>query len=159
METSFALLVICAGNSLVTVNSPHKGQWRGDLMFSFICAWINGWVNNHQAGDLRRHRAHYDDIVMGIIKVALLTGYTVFLTLKMLNCFNCLKDHQRCIHISYDISYFVSRRLNSHLSNTTCCLPFAVNTMPADALFIKIARTQIGIVLTKYRGIFRLWHQ
>ena len=28
------------------VNSPHKGQWRGALMFSLICAWINGWVNN-----------------------------------------------------------------------------------------------------------------
>ena len=26
------------------VNSPHKGQWRGALMFSLICAWINGWV-------------------------------------------------------------------------------------------------------------------
>ena len=24
------------------VNSPHKGQWRGALMFSLICAWING---------------------------------------------------------------------------------------------------------------------
>ena len=42
------------------VNSPHKGQWRGALMFSLICAWINGWVNNHEAGGLRRHRAHYD---------------------------------------------------------------------------------------------------
>ena len=46
------------------VNSPHKGQWRGALMFSLICAWINGWVNNGEAGDLRRHRAHYDVIVM-----------------------------------------------------------------------------------------------
>ena len=27
------------------VNSPHKGQWRGALMFCLICAWINGWVN------------------------------------------------------------------------------------------------------------------
>ena len=26
------------------VNSPHKGQWRGALMFSLICAGINGWV-------------------------------------------------------------------------------------------------------------------
>ena len=34
------------------VNSPHKGQWRGSLMFSLICAWINGWVNNREAGDL-----------------------------------------------------------------------------------------------------------
>ena len=46
------------------VNSPYKGQWRGALMFSLICARINGWVNNGEAGDLRRHRAHYDVIVM-----------------------------------------------------------------------------------------------
>ena len=46
------------------VNSLHKGQWRGALMFSLICAWIIGWVNNRKAGDLRRHRAHYDVTVM-----------------------------------------------------------------------------------------------
>ena len=46
------------------VNSPHKGQWRGALMFFLICVWINGWVNNREAGDLRRYRAHYDVIVM-----------------------------------------------------------------------------------------------
>ena len=32
------------------VNSPHKGQWRGALMFSLICTRINGWVNNHMIG-------------------------------------------------------------------------------------------------------------
>ena len=48
------------------VNSPHKGQWRGVLMFSLICAWTNDWVNNHEAGDLRRHRTHYDVTVMSI---------------------------------------------------------------------------------------------
>ena len=46
------------------VNSPQKGQWRGVLMFSLICAWINGWVNNREAGGLRRHRAHYYVIAM-----------------------------------------------------------------------------------------------
>ena len=48
------------------VNSPHKGQWRGALMFSLICAWIglNSWVKNREAGDLKRHRAHYGVIVM-----------------------------------------------------------------------------------------------
>ena len=46
------------------VNSPHKGQWRGALMISLICVWINGWVNSREAGDLRRYRAHYDVIVM-----------------------------------------------------------------------------------------------
>ena len=33
------------------VNSSHKGQWRGALMFSLICAWINCWVNNHTIWD------------------------------------------------------------------------------------------------------------
>ena len=46
------------------VNFSHKGQWRGALMFSLIYARINGWVNNREAGDLRRHRAHYDVNVM-----------------------------------------------------------------------------------------------
>ena len=45
------------------MNSPHKGQWRGALMFSSICVWINGWVNS-EAGDLGRHRGHNDVIVM-----------------------------------------------------------------------------------------------
>ena len=65
METFSALLAICAGNS------SHKGQWRGALMLSLICARINGWVNNGEAGDLRRNHAHYDVTVMflaGVIK-------------------------------------------------------------------------------------------
>ena len=33
-------------------------------MFNLISAWINGWVNNREACDLRRHRAHYDVIVI-----------------------------------------------------------------------------------------------
>ena len=54
------------------VNSPHKGQWLGTLMISLICAWINGWVNNHGAGDLRRHCASYDVTVMGSSSSALI---------------------------------------------------------------------------------------
>ena len=46
------------------VNSPHRGQWRRALMSSVICAWISDWVNNREAGYLRRHRAHYDVTVM-----------------------------------------------------------------------------------------------
>ena len=68
METFSALLALCAGNSPVPVNSPHKGQWRGALMFSLICAWINDWVNNRQAGDLRRHCGDCDVNVMTSVK-------------------------------------------------------------------------------------------
>ena len=61
------------------VNSPHTGQWRGPLIFfSFIYAWINGWVNNRNAGDLRRHRAHYDVNVM------------------VFNCAHCICGNRAC---------------------------------------------------------------
>ena len=71
METFSALLALCAGNSPVPVNSQHKGQWRGALMFSLICAWINEWVNNREAGDLRRHRGHDDvNVMIGLSFVA-----------------------------------------------------------------------------------------
>ena len=46
------------------VNYPHKGQWRRALLFYLIWAWTNGLVYNWDAGDLRRHRAHYDVTVM-----------------------------------------------------------------------------------------------
>ena len=46
------------------VNSQHKGQWRGALMFSLIHAWMNDWVNNRETGDLRHNRVHYDVTVV-----------------------------------------------------------------------------------------------
>ena len=64
METFSALLAICAGNSPVTGEFPTPRPVTRALMFSLISAWINGWVNNGEAGDLRRRRAHYDVTVM-----------------------------------------------------------------------------------------------
>ena len=66
METFSALLAICAGNSPVTGQFPEQKPVTrsSDNMSSLICAWINGWVNNREAGDLRRYRAHYDITVM-----------------------------------------------------------------------------------------------
>ena len=62
METISTLLAICAGNSLVPGEFP--AQRPVTLMFSLICVWINGWVNNRDAGDLRSYRVHYDVTVM-----------------------------------------------------------------------------------------------
>ena len=49
------------------VDSPHKGQWRGALMFSLILAWTNGWANSWEADDLRYHHTHYDITIMKAI--------------------------------------------------------------------------------------------
>ena len=82
------------------VNSPHKGQWRGVVMFSLICAWINGWVNNREVGDVKRHgvimtslychwllsspvylqtlynKCHYNDVIMSAM-ASQITGVSI----------------------------------------------------------------------------------
>ena len=65
-----------------SVNSPHKGQWRRALMFSLTCVWINGWVNNREAGDLRRHRVHYDVALMRCIPTDTWRNDNVIITSK-----------------------------------------------------------------------------
>ena len=64
MERFSALLALCAGNSLVTGEFTAQRPVTQSFDVSLICAWINGWVNNGEAGDLSRHRPHYDVTVM-----------------------------------------------------------------------------------------------
>ena len=89
------------------VNSPHKGQWRGALIFSLTCARINELVNNGEAGDLRRSHAHYDVTVMGkdcmwickvmkLFQVATRTVLSVWFVLSLL-----ADSHDLSIHNLY----------------------------------------------------------
>ena len=79
------------------VNYPHKGQWRGALMFSLINVWINDWVNNREAGDFRRYCAHYDIIVMDRC-LATHHGSMRWHLLCFISCFPCTVQHCRCCH-------------------------------------------------------------
>ena len=76
------------------VNSPHKGKWRGKLMFSLICAWMNGWANNREAGDLRRYHAHSDVTVMISVRASIVSLHELyyFLSLKI---HSTLATHKR----------------------------------------------------------------
>ena len=51
METFFGLLALCARNS------PITGEF-------FAQRPVTPWINNREAGYLRRHRAHYDVTVI-----------------------------------------------------------------------------------------------
>ena len=64
METFSALPALCAGNSPVTGEFPSQRPVTRRFHVFFMFAWINSWVNNRETGDLRRHRAHYDVIVI-----------------------------------------------------------------------------------------------
>ena len=106
METFSALLAICARNHWSPVNSPHKGQWREALMFSLIYTRINGWVNNSEAGDLRRHRAHYAVTVMLAVQYVQIIMHMVR---------EITNDHIKCIHKR-------SKCVTSGLSNLPICI-------------------------------------
>ena len=67
METFFVLLAIFAENSPVTGELPAKRPVTQSFDVSLICVRINGWVSNREAGDLRRHRVHFDLTVINNI--------------------------------------------------------------------------------------------
>ena len=47
---------------------PRTKASDAELWRFLICTRINGWVNNGEAGDLRRHHAHYDVTVMAVMQ-------------------------------------------------------------------------------------------
>ena len=65
-----ALLALCEWNPPVTGEFtgrrwiPLKKPLTRSFDVFFDLRLTNGWVNNRDAGDLRRHRAHYDVILM-----------------------------------------------------------------------------------------------
>ena len=96
METFSMLLTLCAGNSLVTGEFLAQRPVRGALMFSLICAWISVWANNHEAGDLGSHCAHYDVIVMLLANVAAQADWASEIDQRkyLSNCLHWL--HMKC---------------------------------------------------------------
>ena len=70
---SYDCMMTSSNENIFRVTGPLCGEFTGTgefpaqrpvtrsfRMFSLICVWVNGWVNNREAGDLRRYRAHYD---------------------------------------------------------------------------------------------------
>ena len=99
---------------------PHKGQWRGALIFSLISVRINGSVNNREAGDLRRYCAHYDVTVM----LWLAACYLVFKSIFHFHWGECVGGRWGWIVHSYLLQGY--RQCNEHLEHklertwTTC---------------------------------------
>ena len=70
METFSALLAICAENSPVPGEFPAQRPVTRSFDVFFDLRLNNGWVNNREAGDLRRYLAHYDVSVMKEIDIS-----------------------------------------------------------------------------------------
>ena len=103
-------MMTSSNGNIFRVTSPLCGEFIGHRwiplteasdaeLFSLICAWINGWVNNHEAGHLSSH---------GIGKV----GYTVPLFSRGWVSPNCAlsvsRNETKSNHINDDATYDVS---------------------------------------------------
>ena len=112
------------------VISPHKGQWRGALMFSLICVWTNGWVSNRDAGDLKRHCDYYDVMVM-----ILQTFFN-----KTFRCFYCYSIYIY-MYICILYTYLIKSYENSVKAqfNSTC--------KPSDGWSLYLANTVLPYFL------------
>ena len=64
MKTFTALLVLCEGKPPVIGGFPTQRPVTWSFYVFYICTWTNGWANNRDASDLRRHGTHYDITVM-----------------------------------------------------------------------------------------------
>ena len=84
MEILSALLALCAGTSPVTGEFPSQRPVTQSFDISLICAWINGWTNSREAGDLRRHRIHYEVTIMDIPELSaceeIVQSFSVYFT-------------------------------------------------------------------------------
>ena len=102
METFSAIRALCAGNSPVTGEIPEQNPvTQGFEGFFFICAWISGWVNNREAGDLRRNHSHYDVIVMYTaifvwITLSVMSGFVESIDPFLLDCFTGNEQSLNC---------------------------------------------------------------
>ena len=144
MDTFSALLAICVGNSPASGEFPIQGQWRGALMFSLICVWINNWVNNRVAGDLRRHGAHCDVIVIYCMCLKLCACVSVtkpcpFTANRGSECTECT-DHcvkPRPVMCTFDASFNVNRNKPLKFDDHVASLQRTNNKMFSSCVWYK----------------------
>ena len=71
------IMMTSSNGNIFRVTGPLCGEFIGQRWiprtkasdaelwcFLWSAPWIDGWINNREAGDLRRHRTHHDLIVM-----------------------------------------------------------------------------------------------
>ena len=101
-------------------------------MFSLICAWINGWVNNRESGDLRRYRAHYDVIIMWL-RIYALPGLSKF-----------VESYRNCnfILVSFRYSGKLALLYILDIFEFNCCYIYISQNISSEAT--RITKYEIG---------------
>ena len=133
------------------VNSPHKGQWRGALTFSLICAWTSGWINNQDAEDSRRHRAHY-----GVTVMLSCNGPQIWAFVRLiLHIFRINNSHLR------HFPWLIMHSAPSHTVDETChqtCKPMPSYTLGKKGFYTPIEDNKTNVDRTFVFPLGWNWH-
>ena len=98
MLTQLEFMITSSNGNIFRVTGPLCGEFTGHRWipltkandaelwcFLLICAWTKGWVNNRDAGNLRRHHAHYNATVMGNVTWNILRNIVGDVTVQSVN--------------------------------------------------------------------------
>ena len=139
MESMWSSCILCVKQDtdgkyvLVCTSVTYRSIWSRwkynilmmTLIFTLICAWINGWVNNRESGDLRRNRAHYDVIVMCNMVYKIYTCWMIFKlysTLVLNHPFTCVTPRRLFKYNMYNFNEITrSDNLPSHAMKLPLC--------------------------------------
>ena len=109
------------------VTGPLCGEFIGPRteasyaeLWCFLCSatWINDWVKNREAGELRRHRSHYDVIVI-IFNHLSPNWWSIFLNITSKSLANRITSDQRVvIHGNKCLILFLTRYFMSWTHNS-----------------------------------------
>ena len=112
---------------------PRTKSSNAEFWCFLVSAWMNGWVNNREIGDLRRQHAHYDVTIMIDTRVM----YFLILALPelclsenpakyeiclwMTKCGYFLPRNSKCAHVAAGVvgSYCIQLKLSSTFSLNT----------------------------------------
>ena len=144
------------------VNSLHKGQWHCALMFSFICIWINGGVNNDEAGDLRRHRAHYDvNVMVGVADIILSSNRQRMILIYRVRLLCMLPGVPAFfVGIDWSIDTFLSDYMTfRHRENFSCFTGPKINFLQLFPILNIVIYKEVLLVLPYFSLVLPLFHQ
>ena len=144
--TKHTYMMTSWNGNIFRVTGHLCGEFTGALMFSLICIWINGWVNNREAGDLRRYRAHYDAIVMKRQLYAYVFGCTAHCWPRVMLVFSCghvMWRFVRLVHFTYSmiLKGFCLAMINQLIVYCTFVImdTTPANSLPRENLFVQPA--------------------
>ena len=126
METFSALLALGEGNPPGTGGFPSQRPVTRSFDAFFHLRLNNGWANNRDADELRRHRAHYDITVMSFSNR--ISTFQLPFLLRLwtengsISDMVCLNFHRICVMVKQDftiLEFKISLWRIFHISSVT----------------------------------------